>query len=287
MPTSIRADGCGGQRDHRLAAVTQGPATAYARSVTSWSDLDWWRLESRAFSGQPRVKQSLAFFAPTSAWKDLSSEVPSALGCLLVPAHIASLSFPIFATIAMIAWLIGQAPIGVFGTAGALAGFAAAWMLLSMYLDARTPDGRTVNGARQISLLHVAPSSVSVAISVIALTQDPAIAALGALGAAADLVVGLIALRFYRPTSGDPQGTMRLNERRLERSLASVSDADRLAILEDISTAIAALETGGLIDAGVGRAARQTPFGHLAMEFAPREETRPANRPANRRAPGS
>lgn len=266
-----------------MAAVTQGPATAYARSATSWSDLDWWRLESRAFSGQPRVKQSLAFFAPTSAWKDLSSEVPAALGCLLVPAHIASLSFPIFATIAMIAWLIGRAPIGVFATAGALAGFAAVWMLLSMFLDARKPDGRTVNGARQISLLHVVPSSVSVAISAIALTQDPAIAALGAVGAAADLVVGLMALRFYRPTSGDPQTVKQLNERRLERSLAAVSDADRLAILEDISTALTALETGGLIEAGVGRAARQTPFGHLAIEFAPREETRPANW----RVPGS
>lgn len=256
--------------------MIQGSATAYARSATSWNDLDWWRLESRAFSDQPRVKQSLAFFAPTSAWKDLSSEVPAALGCMLVPAHIASLSFPLFGAIVMIAWLIGRAPISALATAGLLAGFAAAWMLLSMFLDARRPDGRAVNGARQISLLHVVPSAVSVGIAGIALTQDPAVAALGATGAAADVIVGLIALRFYHPPSGDLQVTMLLNERRLARSLAAVSETDRRAIQEDLSAALTALETGGLIDTDTGRAARHIPFGYLAIEFAPREEIRSA-----------
>ncbi|UFU08067.1 hypothetical protein [Ruania halotolerans] len=249
-------------------------AVEYAHQAEEWSALDWWHLEARAVARHPDLTHALAFFAPPAAWTQLSRGVPKALGCLMVPAHIASLTLPVSAAVMMTAWLGETEATAPVAVAGAFAGFAAAWSLFGMSRDARSPDGRAVNGARLLALLHLLPSSIATVLALLAIGHGVAIGAVGIVGLLADVAYGIAALRFYVPTS-DSAATEQLNLRRLNRAVEALDHHARLEILADLHHAIDVLEQRALIDADLARAARNQPVASLARTMAPRERVKP------------
>ncbi|WP_265522856.1 hypothetical protein [Oerskovia flava] len=255
------------------------PAAEYARAATVWTDLDWWLLEARAVARHPDLTFALAFFAPPKAWKALARSEPTtngrlgrkAKGWLMVPAHIATLVLPLLAAREMITWLFQSVPTAPVGRAGIFAGLAGAWLLFGMSRAARTPDGRTGDGALALGLLHVVPSAVATPIAFLAISQGEADGAIGVVGLVGDLAVGIAALRFYRAPGGAAATTGRVNLRRLHRAVEALDPHERLEILADLRRAIAVLEQRTLITADTARTARELPLAALARTLAPRE----------------
>ena len=77
--------------------MSDGPATKYARFVSAWTPIDWWKLEARALHDVPELRRAVAYFSPAEAWRDLSKDVGSRWGILLTISNIASFTLPIIA----------------------------------------------------------------------------------------------------------------------------------------------------------------------------------------------
>lgn len=259
-----------------MSAATRGPATSFAHSRAAWSRLDWWRLEARAFERHSEVRRALTFYSPVGAWQDLGRPperpFPPALGRALVTLHIACLVLPVLAAIVMLRWLGETAEPAPVGLAGALAGFACAWLTYGTARDLRDPAGPATSGAQLLALLHLVPSAVATALAAIAIDRGPVAGPYGCIGLIADVVLGAVSLWLYADAAGAAPRWTRLKQRRLDRSVAALSRDERDAITNDVHAALDDLAARGLVDADEATAARALPLGALGRTLAAREE---------------
>lgn len=254
----------------------RGPAATWAGGCRSWSRLDWWRLEARAFDGHPRVHRALTFFAPVGAWHDLDRppgrELPGWVGVLLLPVWVASLTLPVVTVVLLLRSLLdGTAPVAVH-LAGAVAAGAGTIVAVSVLQDLRDPEGPTSNGTRLVGLLHLVPSSLACVLTVVAVALSRARGSYGLVGLLADAAVGAAAVWLHAGSPRAAHRWARIKQRRLARALDTLPVAERDAIRRDIEAALDDLAARGHLDAAPAERARSLPLGALGRTLAAREE---------------
>ncbi|WP_344782328.1 hypothetical protein [Microbacterium kribbense] len=261
--------------------MTEGPATEYARTVPTWHPEQWWDVESKALGSARDLRVALAHFAPASAWKGLSRNVPTALGCLLTIANIASFTLPVIAAFLMIGWLVGTPaddplrPVAPVGIAGILAAIAAVIAGIGLIDEARSPDRASAGIGRLLGALHLVPSAAAALIAVIAIAQQSAGGVLGILGLVLDLAVGILHFVVYRGPATDQTRRWHRNLARLESARDAVPEPERARILADIRGAVDALVGRDLVSDEDGLRALAAPVGMLGMTMAPRADLTP------------
>ncbi|WP_194409232.1 hypothetical protein [Microbacterium cremeum] len=263
-----------------MADVTDGPATRYARTVSAWRPIDWWKLEARALHDTPALRRALAFFAPSEAWKDLSKGVATRWGCLLTISHIASFTLPAVAAFLLAAWLFDRDDIAPVGIAGLLAAIAALIGGIGLIQEHRESLGTDPKIGRLLGLLHLVPSSLAALIAVLAISQGAAAGPIGLVGIMLDAVVGVLHLVFSRGPAETGSTRWRRNFARLEKAVDELPPDERARVYSDIQHALVVLADRGLIGADELNRAGEARVGLLAMTMAPRDDLTPGDRSA-------
>jgi len=261
-----------------VADVTEGPATRYARAVSAWQPIDWWKLEARALGGTPALRRALAYFAPTEAWKDLSAGVATGWGCLLTLSHIASFTLPAVAAFVLAAWLFDRDDIAPVGLAGLLAAIAAVIGGIGLIREHRESLGTDPKIGRLLGFLHAVPSSIALVIALLAISQGAAASAIGILGIIADVVVGALHFVFSRGPAETGTTRWRRNFARLEKALDDLPPDERARVYSDVQHALVVLNDRGLIGDDELNRAGDVRIGLLGMTMAPRADLTPGDR---------
>jgi hypothetical protein len=258
-----------------MAGMSDGPATAYARSVDAWAPIDWWKLEARALHGIPGLRRAMAYFAPAEAWRDLSKGVASGWGCLLTILNIASFTLPVLAALIVFAWVIrgGEAQVGLGGLLAAIAALIAG---MGFVTDRRDTVGVDPKVGRLLGVLHLVPSSIGAVIAVAAVLQDAAVGGIGVTGFIADAVVGALHFVFYRQPADSGTARWERNLKRLQEALDTMPPDERARVYSDVQHALEVLGTRGLIPEETAIRAMDVPVGLLGITMAPREDLKPA-----------
>lgn len=263
-----------------MADVTEGPATRYARAVSAWQPIDWWKLEARALGGTPALRRALAYFAPTEAWKDLSAGVATGWGCLLTLSHIASFTLPAVAAFVLAAWLFDRDDIAPVGLAGLLAAIAAIIGGIGLVREHRESLGTDPKIGRLLGFLHAVPSSIALVIALLAISQGATAYAIGILGIFADVVVGALHFVFGRGPAETGTTRWQRNFARLEKALDDLPPDERARVYSDVQHALVVLNDRGLIGDDELNRAGDVRIGLLGMTMAPRADLTPGDRSA-------
>ncbi|WP_019182375.1 hypothetical protein [Microbacterium yannicii] len=261
-----------------MADLTDGPATIYARAVSAWQPIDWWKLEARALGGIPDLRRALAFFAPTEAWKDLSKGVSTGWGFLLTLSHIASFTLPAVAAFLLAAWLFDRDDIAPVGVAGVLAAVAAVIGGIGLITEHRESLGTDPKIGRLLGFLHLIPSLLGAMIAGLAIAQGSAAFPIGILGIILDVVVGVLHFVFSRGPAQDGSDRWRRNFARLEKALEELPPDERARVYSDIQHALVVLGDRGLIGDDALNRAGDVRIGLLGMTMAPRADLTPGPR---------
>lgn len=260
-----------------MAHLTDGPATLYARAVSAWRPIDWWKLEARALGGIPSLRRALAFFAPTEAWKDLSKGVSTGWGILLTLSNIASFTLPAVAGLVLAAWLFDRDDLAPVAVAGVLAAIAAVIGGIGLIQEHRESLGTDPKIGRLLGFLHLVPSLLGTLIAGLAIAQGSADHPVGILGIILDVVVGALHLVFSRGPAHDGSDRWRRNFARLEKALNEVPADERARVHSDLQHALVVLNDRGLIGDDELNRAGDVRIGLLGMTMAPRADLLPGN----------
>ncbi|MEI3849552.1 MULTISPECIES: hypothetical protein [unclassified Microbacterium] len=255
--------------------MTDAPATAYARTVSAWTPLDWWKLEARALHHVPDARRALAFFAPPAAWKDLAKNVAPAWGCLLTLSHIASFTLPVVALLMLLPWLFDRTETALVGWAGMLAGIAALLGANGILTEMRESLGTEPGIHRLLGALHLVPSAIATAVAALAIAQGAADAPIGIVGLAADVAVGVLHLVLFRGPAHTGTDRWRRSLTALEKAVEGMPPDERARIYADVQGALAVLAERGLITEPELVRARDVRIGLLGITMAPREDLTP------------
>lgn len=262
--------------------MSDGPATQLARSVKSWERNDWWRLEARAWQGQPEVPRALAFFAPKDVWRDLlrsadeGGSIPSrAGGCLRVICYIISITAPAAFGFVMLGALLrprGQISMVIVGSIMLIAIVVAA---LGLIHSARNRRPGEVKAGRMLGMLHAIPSAVGLVAGLMLAGQGridhPFVLSIFAV----DIVIGVIYLVTNRTRELEGEARWQRNVLVLKRALEKISDDQKSAVKDDLQAAIEELFTASVITEAEFERARGVSLGLLGIAMAPREDMLP------------
>ncbi|MEH3088337.1 MAG: hypothetical protein PGN24_01660 [Microbacterium arborescens] len=253
--------------------MTTGPAARFAASRRTWEPIDWWRLEARAWQEAPSVRRVIAFFAPTSVFRELAAHSGRnpVITVLLLIWNLVGLGAPVVGAALLLGWVFGRADVAAVGTAGIA--FAAGAVVAGAGLITSGRDAGRVDAgsAHAIGWVHGLGAGAALIVSILAAAQGQAAGVWGIAFIVSDLVVGVLYFVIFRrrPTDGSERWKRTVD--RLAVVVAALDDDTRARILGDLGDAVDELETAGLIPESMAADARQTPPGMLGARFAPRE----------------
>lgn len=253
--------------------MTTGPAARFAASRRTWQPIDWWRLEARAWQEAPEVRRAMAFFAPTSVFRELATHSGRnpAITIVLLIWNLVGLGAPVIGAALLLGWVFGRADVATVGAASIA--FAAGAVVAGAGLITSGRDAGRVDAgsAHAIGWVHALAAGAALIVSILAAIQDQAEGAGGIVLIAADLIVGVLYFVVFRRKPTDGSARWKATVDRLAAAIAALDEGARARIMADVGDAIDELETAGRIPESVAAEARQTPPGMLGARFAPRD----------------
>ncbi len=256
-----------------MSGTTAGPATRFAASRRTWEPIDWWRLEARAWDDAPAVRRAIAFFAPTSVFRELakSSGRNPLMTVILLVWNLVGLAAPVVGAAMLLGWVFGRADVAAVGSAG-VAFVAGAVVAGAGLITSGRDAGRVDAGSAQaIGWVHGLAAGAALIVSVLATVQGEADGAWGVVLIGVDLLVGVLYFVVFRGKPADGSARWKRTVNQLAQAVADLDDDVRARILGDRRAAIDELEAAGRIPASVAADARETPPGMLGARFSPRE----------------
>ncbi|MDR7185150.1 hypothetical protein J2X85_002184 [Microbacterium trichothecenolyticum] len=244
--------------------MTARSLTELVDEASSWTPVDWWRLELRSFSRTP-AQRPLAVLAPAEA---MSEHRGVTLGSFIQGlAYLFAVAAPVIAAAAMVRWVLGDTaydfPLAFAGTVTLVSLLVTGWSELQRL---RHPRASRASAVRMLALIHVIPGLIT---ALIALTAGAPFLQGGAwvwiAVVAADIVVHVVILIRGPLPAGGPQ-----NEREnLQWSIREIPPGTLAEITARRDAAIRRLADRGLIEPGTATRALTTAPGELALTLAP------------------
>ncbi|MDE0547488.1 hypothetical protein [Microbacterium sp. C7(2022)] len=246
------------------------PLNPLVDEADTWGTDEWWRLELRSFDDAPNAQLQLAMLGPKAAWTTEYGGRPSVGGCLQTLAYIVAVAAPTVGAAWMLRWFFvdeGSLPLV----------FAAVMTLVSLLVtvpdlvtEARRPRAIAMNVVRRVSLVHVVPAAVTIAITLSAVATGRYDAEVDAsllwlLPVVADLVIFIVKWVRGSASKNGPQNPLE----NLEWSVREIDDSVKLRIRAARDEAIRRLESQNKIDHDTATRALETELGQLALTLAP------------------